>query len=92
MSPAGRRRSPHFPPLQASLTALGRRGIFAARGYREPAAEAPRFCQSLRIVMALVFAVLPLLLAWSSSTLAKLVLALGARSRGFALRVAPGLG
>ena len=42
--------------------------------------------------MALVFAVLPLLLAWSSSTLAKLVLALGARSRGFALRVAPGLG
>lgn len=36
-------------------------------------------------------AVLPLLLAWSSSTFAKLVLALGAGPRGFGLRVAPGL-
>jgi uncharacterized membrane protein (DUF4010 family) len=30
-------------------------------------------------------------LAWSTSTLAKLVLTLAAGSRGFALRVAPGL-
>ena len=36
-------------------------------------------------------AVLPLLLAWSSSTAAKLVLALGVGTRGFGLRVAPGL-
>lgn len=36
-------------------------------------------------------AVLPLLLSWSISTLAKLVLAFGAGSRGFALRVARGL-
>lgn len=36
-------------------------------------------------------AVLPLLLAWSTSTLAKLVLAIGVGSRAFALCVAPGL-
>ena len=47
----------------AALTALGRSGLFAASGYREPAAEAPWFGQSLRVVMAPAFAVLPLLLA-----------------------------
>ena len=123
------------PCAAAALTALGLGGLFAARGYREPAGEAPRFGQSLRIVMALGFAamlvvvaalraefgatglvagalpggvidvhaasiaiaaqvadgaltpdraVLPLLLAWSTSTLAKLVLAIGVGSRAFA--------
>jgi uncharacterized membrane protein (DUF4010 family) len=134
------------PCAAAALTALGLGGLFAARGYREPPGEAPRFGQGLRIVMALGFAamlaamlvvvaalraefgatgliagallggvidvhaasiaiatqvadgaltpnraVLPLLLAWSTSTLAKLVLTLAAGSRKFALRVAPGL-
>lgn len=134
------------PCAAAALTALAVGGAFVVRGYHESAGEAPRFGQSLRIVMALGFAailaamlvaiaglraefgvngliagallggvidvhaasiaiaaqvadgaltpdraVLPLLLAWSTSTLAKVLLALGAGSRGFSLRVVPGL-